>query len=270
MYGVGSSGWRTGTPSREEWICWPHIKIEGVLTRQKWCATLWAPGLQFSVSPNSQLFNFHDFRWIEISMYSTRNGSQHPPFCPGSPQNTFIIFFDMAKPFVVSKWFSQNRTSRTFENLEIPKPRFTNKCPQLTNIRKSGRQQKTENAIWGGVGRDFFYCAGPRRHFTGMGRRGVWGLWRRSRPWPLKTASWQHFLPNQLQWPPRVATLLPGHLLVNLGKWVSRCLRFSDFRCFRLSMLWTYFEENKMGLKCRRKKCSGETLGKTDGFDCHF
>ena len=47
-------------------IFWPHIAIEGVLTRQKcaekWCATLWATGLQFSVSPNSQVFNFQDFR----------------------------------------------------------------------------------------------------------------------------------------------------------------------------------------------------------------
>ena len=42
-------------------IFWPHMAIEGVLTRQKcaekWCATLWAPGLQFSVSPNSQIFS---------------------------------------------------------------------------------------------------------------------------------------------------------------------------------------------------------------------
>ena len=28
----------------------------------KWCATLWALGLQFFVSPNSQIFNFQDFR----------------------------------------------------------------------------------------------------------------------------------------------------------------------------------------------------------------
>ena len=41
------------------------MAIEGVLTRQKcagkWCATLWAPGLQFSVSPNRRIFNFHGF-----------------------------------------------------------------------------------------------------------------------------------------------------------------------------------------------------------------
>ena len=41
------------------------MAIEGVLTRRecadKWCATLWAPGPQFSVSPNSQIFNLHDF-----------------------------------------------------------------------------------------------------------------------------------------------------------------------------------------------------------------
>ncbi len=45
---------------------WPHMAIEGVLTRQKcadkWCATLWAPGLQFSVSPNRPILNFHDIR----------------------------------------------------------------------------------------------------------------------------------------------------------------------------------------------------------------
>ena len=54
-------------------ICWPHVGIEGALTRQKcaekWCATLWAPGLQFSVSSNSQILNVHDFQEIEFSMY---------------------------------------------------------------------------------------------------------------------------------------------------------------------------------------------------------
>ena len=52
--------------SFHEKLCWPHIAIEGVLARQKcaekWCAFLWAPGLQFSVSRNSQIFNFQDFR----------------------------------------------------------------------------------------------------------------------------------------------------------------------------------------------------------------
>jgi hypothetical protein len=42
----------------------PYIAIDGVLTRQKcaakWCATLWGPGLQFSVSPHSQIFDCHD------------------------------------------------------------------------------------------------------------------------------------------------------------------------------------------------------------------
>ena len=48
------------------WTLIPHITIEGVLTRQKcaekWWATFWAPGLQFSVSPNSQILNCHDFQ----------------------------------------------------------------------------------------------------------------------------------------------------------------------------------------------------------------
>ena len=46
-------------------ICCAHMAIEGVLTRQKcaetWCANLWAPGLQLSVSPNRQILNFQVF-----------------------------------------------------------------------------------------------------------------------------------------------------------------------------------------------------------------
>jgi len=75
------------------------MAIEGVLTRQKcaekWSVTLWALGLQCSVSPNNQIFNFHDFCKLEIQC--TRNDPQNLPFCSGSPHSTFIIFFDISK-----------------------------------------------------------------------------------------------------------------------------------------------------------------------------
>jgi len=45
------------------------MAIEGVLARQKfaakWCATLWPPGIQFSVSPDSQISLPEQSRSIE-------------------------------------------------------------------------------------------------------------------------------------------------------------------------------------------------------------
>ena len=84
------------------WIFWPHMAIEGVLTRQKcaekWCATLWAPGLQFSVSPNSQIFNFQDFRQIGILMYE--KGPSKPSILSRVyPGRTPLFFFlDISPP----------------------------------------------------------------------------------------------------------------------------------------------------------------------------
>ena len=63
------------------------------MTRQKcagkWCATLWAPGLQFSVSLNSQIFNFQDLRQIEISMY--QKWPSKPPTLSRVVHVTFVM-----------------------------------------------------------------------------------------------------------------------------------------------------------------------------------
>ena len=65
----------------------------------------------------------------KLEFQCTRNGTQNPPFCPGSPQNTFIIFFDLSRPDLCFKLVFQLSEVSNSGNLNIGKPRFTNKCP---------------------------------------------------------------------------------------------------------------------------------------------
>ena len=74
-----------------------------------------------SVSP---LFNIFG----KLTFQSTRNGIQNPPFCPGSLQDTFIIYSSISHQHI-SKIFSKKKIA-IIENLEIQKPRFTNRSPE--------------------------------------------------------------------------------------------------------------------------------------------
>ena len=78
----------------KNWICWPHVAIEGVLTRQKCAengAQLYGPRVSYFLS--YRLVRSLTFRiFCKLEFQCTRNGPQNLPFCPGSIQNTFLVF----------------------------------------------------------------------------------------------------------------------------------------------------------------------------------
>ena len=66
----------------------------------------------------------------KLESQCTRNGPKNPPFCPGSLQNTFIVFpryLTTRFPKIISQ--QKKLENRTSENLKFQTPRFTNKCP---------------------------------------------------------------------------------------------------------------------------------------------
>ena len=67
----------------------------------------------------------------KLTFHSTRNGPQNPQFCPGSLQDTFIIYSSISHQHIFRKLFpkQKNLENRKSENLKFQKPRFTNKCP---------------------------------------------------------------------------------------------------------------------------------------------
>ena len=66
----------------------------------------------------------------KLKFQCTRKVPQNPRFCPGSIQNTFIIFLDISPPDFRTYLSKQsNLGNQKYANLEIQKPRFTNKCP---------------------------------------------------------------------------------------------------------------------------------------------
>ena len=69
----------------------------------------------------------------------SRNGPQNPPFCPGSLQDTFIIYFSILHQHIFRKDFAKitNLENRQSGNLEIQKPRFTNRSP-VKRLRELG------------------------------------------------------------------------------------------------------------------------------------
>ena len=94
----------------------PHMAIEGVLTRQKcaekWCATLWARVANFLSHRIVKSLTFRIYG--KLKFQCTRNGTQNPPFCPGSIQDTFIIF----PPYLTTRFpltKSRKYTSRKSE-----------------------------------------------------------------------------------------------------------------------------------------------------------
>ena len=73
----------------------------------------------------------------KLTFQCSRNGPQNPPFCPGSLQDTFIIYSSISHKHIFRKYFSktQNLENRKSENLKFQKPRFTNKCPVRVSLR---------------------------------------------------------------------------------------------------------------------------------------
>ena len=69
----------------------------------------------------------------KLELQCTRNGPQNPPFCPGSLQDTFIIYSSISHQHIIRTYFATiiktNLENRQSGNLKIPKPRFTNRCP---------------------------------------------------------------------------------------------------------------------------------------------
>ena len=64
----------------------------------------------------------------KLTFRCTRNGPQNPPFCPGSLQDTFIIYSSILHQHNFQKCFAKRKISR-IENLKIQKPRFANRSP---------------------------------------------------------------------------------------------------------------------------------------------
>jgi len=68
----------------------------------------------------------------KLECQSTRNSPQNQPYSPGSIQDTFIIYASISHQHIIKKCFTKTlnkHDNRTYGNLKIQKPRFTNKCP---------------------------------------------------------------------------------------------------------------------------------------------
>ena len=114
----------------------------------KWCATLWARVSNFLShrivkSLSSMIFG-------KLGFQCTRNGSQNPPFCPGSPQNTFIFLRYFKTKFVqIHSPEIEHLESWQYDNLKYREthfPKSTDKCPansQLADLREP--QENHEN-----------------------------------------------------------------------------------------------------------------------------
>ena len=68
----------------------------------------------------------------KLTFQCSRNGPQNPPFCPGSLQDTFIIYSSISHQHNFQKYFpkKQNLENRKSENLKFQKTQVTNKCPE--------------------------------------------------------------------------------------------------------------------------------------------
>ena len=118
-----------------------------------------------------------------------RNGIQNPPYCPGSLQDTFIIYSSISHQHIFPTYFPPKKhlENRKSENLKFQKPRFTNKCPvkgelPLSMVPKPRIQWKTEE-----VGNLASYCCKiflkiMLVRYRGMNNKGVlerpWTIWR--------------------------------------------------------------------------------------------
>ena len=76
--------------------------------------------------------NFSTFSG-KLTFQSTRNGPQNLPFCPGSLQDTFIIYSSISHQHIFRTYFANktNLDNRKSGNLKNPKPRSTNRSPAI-------------------------------------------------------------------------------------------------------------------------------------------
>ena len=82
----------------------------------------------------------------KLTFQSSRNGFQYPPYCPGSLQDTFIIYSSISHQHIFQKYCpTKNLENRKSENLKFQKPRFTNKCPEGTR-KVTNHVQMSPNA----------------------------------------------------------------------------------------------------------------------------
>ena len=67
----------------------------------------------------------------KLTFQCTRNSFQNPPFCPGSLQDTFVIYSSICHQHISRKYFAKrnNLVNRKYENMKIQKPSFTNRSP---------------------------------------------------------------------------------------------------------------------------------------------
>ena len=54
----------------------------------------------------------------QLELQCTRNGPQNPPYCPGSLQDTFVIYSSISRQHVFRTYFAKRKNSK-IENLEI-------------------------------------------------------------------------------------------------------------------------------------------------------
>ena len=67
----------------------------------------------------------------ELTFQCTRNGIQNLPYCPGSIQDTFVIYSSISRQHISRTYFTSNKNleNRNYENLKIQKTGFTNRSP---------------------------------------------------------------------------------------------------------------------------------------------
>ena len=87
----------------------------------------WSP--IFCLTKLSNLFIF--MISSQLTFQCTRNGPQNLPYCPGSIQDTLIIYSSISHQPIYRTYFAKNKNleNRKSGNLKIPKTRFTHKCP---------------------------------------------------------------------------------------------------------------------------------------------
>ena len=69
----------------------------------------------------------------KLTFQSSRNGLQNPPFCPGSLQDTFIIYSSISHQHLFPQYVPQkNLENRQSENLKFQNFQLTNKCPAVS------------------------------------------------------------------------------------------------------------------------------------------
>ena len=91
--------------------------------------------------------NFSTFSG-KLTFQSTRNGPQNLPFCPGSLQDTFIIFSSISHQHIFRKYFSKKNDAhvRPFFFVDKMASFFFGFSMRIHGGRGSGRQKKNAKA----------------------------------------------------------------------------------------------------------------------------